>query len=278
MIMSIFLNFFHTPYLQNSNPTNTLPDDETETESQDNDGELFSDDGINTNDESLGNDANTNDITYSSNDDNTVEHNSTSKSNHNIQNFNSEPVVQRRSGRVSNLPSKFFDFVLDDKVAAMNTKMEALNKNNTWVVTNLPPERKPIGCKWIYKIKYKSNEDIERYKARLVAKGYSQKEGVDYDETFSPMVKMVTIMCLISLAVNQGWTLFQVDVNNAFLYDSLTEEVYMTLPPGYFSANDTRICRLVKSLYGLKQAPGKWNEKLCTILLENGLKVITPCL
>ncbi|GJZ53229.1 ribonuclease H-like domain-containing protein [Tanacetum coccineum] len=83
---------------------------------------------------------------------------------------------------------------------------------------------------------------------------------------------MVTIRCLISLTINQGWTLFQPDVNNAFLYGNLTEEVYMTLPPEYFSVDDKRVCKLVKSLYGLKQAPMQWNEKICVVLLENGFK------
>ncbi|KAJ0836373.1 putative RNA-directed DNA polymerase [Helianthus annuus] len=152
----------------------------------------------------------------------------------------------------------------------MNDEMEALNRNNTWILTELPPGRKPIGCKWIYKVKYKSNGQIDRYKARLVAKGYSQREGVDFDETFSPVVKMVTVRCLVSLAVNNGWSLYQLDVNNAFLYGNLSEEVYMTLPEGYFSENETKVCKLVKSLYGLKQAPRKWNEKLTSTLLEIG--------
>ncbi|KAF5767570.1 putative RNA-directed DNA polymerase [Helianthus annuus] len=153
-------------------------------------------------------------------------------------------------------------------VTAMNEEMEALNRNNTWTLVDLPEGRKPIGCKWVYKIKYKSIGEIERYKARLVAKGYSQKEGVDFDETFSPVVKMVTVRCLISLAVERNWPLFQLDINNAFLYGSLNEEVYMCLPEGFFSKHETKVCKLNKSLYGLKQAPRMWNEKLVSDLVE----------
>lgn len=122
-------------------------------------------------------------------------------------------------------------------VNAMNLEMEALYRNQTWEITNLPPNRKAIGCKWIYKIKYKSSGEIERYKARLVAKGYSQREGIDFEEMFSRVVKMVTVRCLISIAVNNEWPLFQLDINNAFLYGELKEEVYMQLPPGYFDTN-----------------------------------------
>ncbi|GJT89666.1 putative RNA-directed DNA polymerase [Tanacetum coccineum] len=155
---------------------------------------------------------------------------------------------------------------------AMNLEMEALNRNGTWVLTKLPIGRKPIGNKWVYKVKYKSSGDVERFKARLVAKGFNQKEGIDYEETFSPVVKIVTVRCVLSLAVYNGWPVYQLDINNAFLYGDLVEDVYMSLPDGYFSKNDTRVCKLVKSLYGLKQAPRKWNEKLTAVLHENGFE------
>ncbi|GJV31541.1 putative RNA-directed DNA polymerase, partial [Tanacetum coccineum] len=155
-------------------------------------------------------------------------------------------------------------------IEAMNLEMEALFRNNTYVLADLPPGRKAIGCKWIWKIKYKSSGEVDRYKARLVAKGCNQREGIDYEETFSPVVKMVTVRCLIALSVQNGWPLFQLDVNNAFLYGDLKEEVYMELPPGYYDKNETNVCKLVKSLYGLKKAPRQWNKKLNTALVENG--------
>ncbi|KAJ0881528.1 putative RNA-directed DNA polymerase [Helianthus annuus] len=152
----------------------------------------------------------------------------------------------------------------------MNNEMEALYRNNTWVVVDLPKGRKPIGCKWVYKIKYKANGEAERYKARLVAKGFNQREGIDFGETFSPVVKMVTVRVILKLAINKGWPLYQLDINNAFLYGSLSEDVYMSLPQGYFDNEKNKVCKLVKSLYGLKQAPRKWNEKLTSVLLDMG--------
>ncbi|GKD60774.1 ribonuclease H-like domain-containing protein [Tanacetum coccineum] len=115
-------------------------------------------------------------------------------------------------------------------VKAMNKEMNALYRNDTWDITDLPKGRKYIGGKWMFKIKYKSNGEIERYKERYVVRGYNQKEGIDFDETFSPVVKIVTVRCVINLAVQNNWTLYQLDINNAFLYGELYETVYMDLP------------------------------------------------
>jgi hypothetical protein len=99
---------------------------------------------------------------------------------------------------------------------AMAAEIHALEKNHTWTITNLPLGKHPIGCKWVYKIKHKANGNVERYKARLVAKGYTQREGLDYLDTFSPMAKLTTVRVLLALASIKGWHLHQLDVNNAF--------------------------------------------------------------
>ncbi|GKE35556.1 ribonuclease H-like domain-containing protein [Tanacetum coccineum] len=125
-------------------------------------------------------------------------------------------------------------------VDAMNAEMDALYRNNTWEIVDLPIRRKAIGSKWVWKIKYKPNGEIERYKARVVAKAFNQREGIDFDKTFSSVVKIVTVRCLINLVVQSGWSLFQMDINNAFLYGDLEETVYMTLSPGYFPDNETK--------------------------------------
>lgn len=153
---------------------------------------------------------------------------------------------------------------------AMAVEIKALEQNNTWTLTPLPIHKIAIGCKWVYKVKYKADGTIERYKARLVAKGYTQAEGLDYHETFAPVAKMVTVRCLLAVASVKNWSITQFDVNNAFLRGDLEEEVYMQIPPGFSRQGETRVCRLQKSLYGLKQASRNWFSKFSNALIPAG--------
>lgn len=155
--------------------------------------------------------------------------------------------------------------------AATLEEFHALEKNGTWTLTTLPPGKQTVGCKWIFSVKQKADGSVERFKARLVAKGYTQSYGIDYQETFAPVAKLNTVRVLLSIAVNQDWPLFQLDVKNAFLNGDLVEEVYMDMPPG-FETNCTRgkVCRLRKSLYGLKQSPRAWFDKFTRVLKQDG--------
>ncbi|KAJ0984268.1 hypothetical protein J5N97_002624 [Dioscorea zingiberensis] len=152
---------------------------------------------------------------------------------------------------------------------AMEAEFKALMQNQTW---SLVPPRKGlniIDCRWIFKLKRKVDGSIDRHKARLVAKGFKQRYGVDYDDTFSPVVKFSTIRLLLSLAVSKGWALRQIDIQNAFLHGNLEEEVYMKQPRGFEDNTIPHyLCKLNKALYGLKQDPRVWFARLSIKLQE----------
>ena len=157
---------------------------------------------------------------------------------------------------------------------ATNEELQAMEANNTWTVESLPPGKNVVGCKWVYTIKYKADGTIERYKARLVAKGFTQQEGVDFTDTFSPVAKLASVKLLLALAAIQGWSMSQMDVSNAFLHSDLDEEIFMSLPQGYVPASGSLppnpVCRLHKSLYGLKQASRQWYNCLSAVFLSAG--------
>jgi histone deacetylase 1/2 len=141
--------------------------------------------------------------------------------------------------------------------AAMLDEFNALLHNGTWDL--VPPSSSPnlVGCKWVFRIKRNSDGTVDRYKARLVAKGFHKRPGIDYKETFSPVIKPTTIRIVLSLAVTNGWPLRQLDINNAFLHGTLSEAVFMSQPPGFTDSHfSTHVCQLRKAFYGLRQAPG----------------------
>lgn len=156
---------------------------------------------------------------------------------------------------------------------AAKAEFESLMENETWELVKLPPGRKPIGCKWVFKLKMNPDGTVDRYKARLVAKGYSQVEGVDYSETFAPVAKFPSIRAILALAASEDMEIHQMDVKTAFLNGTLDEEIYMDQPEGFrVPGKEGLVCKLKKSLYGLKQAPRAWNVAIHAYLRCLGMQ------
>ncbi|GKB36575.1 zinc finger, CCHC-type containing protein [Tanacetum coccineum] len=153
----------------------------------------------------------------------------------------------------------------------INDEMDSIMGNNTWVLTDLPPGCRPLGCKWIFKRKIKVDGTVERFKARLVIQGFKQKSVIDYFDTYAPVVRISTIRLLIALALIHSLIIHQMDIKTAFLNGVLEEEVYMNQPLGFIlPGNENKVCKLIKSLYGLKQAPKQWHQKFDEVVLSNG--------
>lgn len=156
---------------------------------------------------------------------------------------------------------------------AMQVELESIEKNKTWTLTTLPGNVKPIGLKWIYKVKRDASGKIIKYKARLVAKGYVQQFGIDFDEVFAPVARMETVRLILAHAASEGWQVHHLDVKTAFLNGDLKEEVYVSQPEGFVKkGQDNKVYRLTKALYGLRQAPRAWNLKLDGTLKSLGFK------
>ncbi|RVW42706.1 Retrovirus-related Pol polyprotein from transposon TNT 1-94 [Vitis vinifera] len=169
-------------------------------------------------------------------------------------------------------PTTYDDAVRSEKWRlAMNQEIEAIERNNTWELTDLPSGGKTIGVKWIFKTKLNENGEVDKYKARLVAKGYSQQYGVDYVEVFAPVARLETIRIVISLAAQKDWMIYQLDVKSAFLHGEIHEEVFVEQPPGYEQkGKESKVYRLKKALYGLKQAPRAWYSRIESYFIKEG--------
>ena len=180
-----------------------------------------------------------------------------------------QPVEPTTLEQALNLPEA------EDWMVAVNEEISSLKNRETWILGRLPPGRRAVKCKWVFKIKFNSDGTIARYKARLVAKGYSQVYGIDFTETFSPTVKFTTLRVLFSIAAHLDLHMMQTDVDCAFLYASLSEELFMEQPEGFEEQGpngERLVCLLKKAVYGLKQAPHEWHKLLNEFMEAQNLR------
>lgn len=167
--------------------------------------------------------------------------------------------------------------------AAMEREYDALEETGTWELVPKPPKAHVIDSKWVYKTKSSEDGSKGTQKARFVARGFSQKEGIEYDETWSPVTRMTSIRTVLSLAASEDWELHNMDVNSAFLNSYIAEEIYVRQPKGFVRLGpdgEPLVCRMRKSLYGLKQSPRNWNAVIDAWMISYGFDVseADPCL
>ena len=152
---------------------------------------------------------------------------------------------------------------------AMDREYASLLENQTWDLIEKPSDRKPVRNKWVYKVKYKSNGEVDKFKVRLVAKDFTQKLGIDFTETYSPIIHYDSIRAILAIAATNGMYLKQFDIGTAFLKGELSEEIYMAQPQGYIDpAKPKYYFQLKKSIYGLRQSAHQWNHRISTFLKQ----------
>lgn len=161
----------------------------------------------------------------------------------------------------------------DERLRAMESEMKSLEDHRTWTLVDMPSDKKSIGCKWVFRIKRDPNGNIVKFKARLVAKGFTMRPEIDYTETFAPVARKESVNTAAAIAAEEDMEAENVDVDTAFLYGDVEEEIYMDQPDGFMDQdNPTKKCLLGQSLYGTKQAAHEWNIKLNKHLLAQGFK------
>ena len=180
----------------------------------------------------------------------------------------SEPKSYKEAKNSTNWP---------DWEKAFEEEIKSLQENNVWQVVPRPQSRKVVGGKWVCKVKGDALGQVERFKARYVAKGFTQIKGLDYDETFAPVVRFDSLRILLAISASKRWKPRQLDIKTAFLYGILNEEIYLELPEGYKIAN--QVARLNRCIYGLKQSPRAWYFRLIEYILPLGFKIsdFDPC-
>jgi hypothetical protein len=153
----------------------------------------------------------------------------------------------------------------------MLEEYRSILKNNVWDIVPRPKDKLMVSSKWFYKIKHAADGSEEKFKARFVPRGFTQKEGIDYDETFVPVARYTSIRVIIALASVLSWKLHQIDVKTTFLNGKIEHEVFVEQPDGFVLHNkDTYVCKLRKALYGLKQAPRVWYDRIDGFLKSLG--------
>jgi len=189
------------------------------------------------------------------------------------ENYDSENEVHRAFKAVVNEPVTMQDAIdspfSDEWLQAAREEYDSLLKNETWDLVDLPEGEKTVGTKWVFKTKLDASGEVKRFKARLVAKGYSQKYGIDYHDTYAPVVSLKSLRLLLAFGVKHGYKIHQMDVITAFLNGTLEEDIYVNQPEGFeVKGTENKVCKLKKSLYGLKQSPRCWNQVLHEYLLS----------
>lgn len=160
----------------------------------------------------------------------------------------------------------------------MTEEMESLTKNKTWTMVTAPPGTRVLQNRWIFKIKPRTGDFFTRYKASLVVNGFSQRPGIEYHETFSPVVKFPSIRAILAVAATSDMHLVQFDIKTAFLNGDLEEEIFISQSEGYDDGSG-QVYKLQKALYGLKQSARSWNKSFMHCLAKFDLRVsqADPC-